>query len=224
MRGLLLLPDRLQGRARRQRLDAVCQASAGDRAVLDRHQGDGEGKRAQSQSLLRPDHLHALRRGSLPAGLPGGGGHLPAGRRTGHHRSRGLHGLQALRGELPLRRPLLQRRSQHRSEVHRVRSSAGRRLAGAPLCRCVPHGRHAFRRGGGARRLDRQGRSVPSRPRTQDQGLLPQPAQEVHRRHAVRSGGGRSHRRGALHAQGRSERRDVRRPRPTATATSGSRA
>ena len=76
--------------------------------------------------------------------------HLEAGRRPGAHRAGEVHRLQGLRGRLPLRRHLLQRRAEPRAEVHRLRPSARQRLQAAPLRRGLPDGRHEIRRGGGA--------------------------------------------------------------------------
>ena len=54
---------------------------------------------------------------------------LQAGRRSRHHRPGEVHRLQELRRRLPLRHHLLQRRPEHRAEVHRLRPPA-RRAAG----------------------------------------------------------------------------------------------
>ena len=53
-----------------------------------------------------------------------------------------VHRLQELRGCLSLRRHLLQRRPQHRPEVHRLCPSPRRRLERAPLRRCLPDPGH----------------------------------------------------------------------------------
>ena len=58
---LLLLPDRLQGRALRQRLDAVCQTAAGYRAVLAPAARVRARHGAQGEDALRPHSLQPLR-------------------------------------------------------------------------------------------------------------------------------------------------------------------
>ena len=69
---------------------------------------------------------------SLHARLPHRGRHLQAGRRPGHHRPGEMHRLQGLRRRLPLRRHLLQRRPEHRPEMHRLRPPAGQRHGRCP--------------------------------------------------------------------------------------------
>ena len=153
---------------------------------------------AQGEGGLPAAPLHALRRRPLHRGLPGRGRALQARRRPGHHRPGEVHRLPALRGRLPVRRHLLQRGSQPRPEVHRLRPPPRRRLGRAPLRRRLPHRAIKLMDEDEAKELIAKGEvwKPELEGRGQAPGLLPQPAQEVHRRHAVRAGGRRGgHRR-----------------------------
>ena len=57
-----------------------------------------------------------------------------------------VHGLQELRRSLPVQGDLLQRRPEHRAEVHGLCPPARRRLEGAPMCRRLSHQRHPLSR------------------------------------------------------------------------------
>ena len=89
---LLLLPDRLQGRALRQRLDAIRQATARDRSVLAEAERvrDGAPSPRSRSTTSRPCATTAT---SLPASTRATDRwrHLQAGRWPGHHRPGSLH-------------------------------------------------------------------------------------------------------------------------------------
>ncbi len=93
-------------------------------------------------------YLPALRGGPLHRGLHRRR-HLSASGRHRHHRPGQVQGQPAVRRGLPLReRHLLQRRSQHRPEVHLLRPSPRCGLDRDPLLGCLSHrGLHLRRRG-----------------------------------------------------------------------------
>ena len=191
--------------------------------------------RAQGQGGLPPAPLHALRRRPLHASACPVEGAI-------YKREDGLviidpekcTGCKNCVDACPYERHLLQRGPEHRPEVHRLRPPARRRLDGAPLRRRLPHpGHQVHGRGRGRRQLIAEAEVW--KPELKDAaeapGLLPEPAQEVHRRHAVRPGRGRgrhrrdgdAHRRRSgddLHRRDRRLRRLlVRGPRATASTT-----
>ena len=219
------MPDRLQGRARHQRLDTDRQAAARDGAVLDRAHRARAGDGAKGEGGVPSAPLHALRQRPVHRVVRRPGSALPEGRRSRDHRPGEVHRVQELRGRVSLRRHLLQRWSEHRAEVHRLRPPARQRLDRAAVRRRLPDAGHqddGRGRGAGAHRGGR-GLEAGAQGRAETTRVLPQPAQEVHRRDAVRPGRGGGRHRSRVHADGVRRRRGPHRSRPTATATSGSR-
>ena len=157
----------------------------------------------------------------VPA-LPHRGRHLQARRRAGDHRLGQVHRLPPVRGCLPLRGHLLQRRPQPGAEVHRLRPPARRRrMEDPPLRRRLPHRGHQVRRGERVRGRDRQGRGAQARAWPQAARLLPEHPQEVRRRARSTT---RSTRKWSSAPPAPSPARMARSRRrpPTASATSGS--
>jgi hypothetical protein len=107
-------------------------------------------------------HLHAVRRGLVPARLPGGGHHGGQGhRRQGGQRDH-LRGLQGLHHRLPLRHHQLRAGNRQGAEVRPVRRRPGLRHG-------LPHRRHHLHR----RQLDRPGQDAPPGPTSSATSLRP---------------------------------------------------
>ena len=92
-----------------QRLDALRQAPARHRAVLDEDPGERLRHRPQGEDALHPAAVQPLRQAPVHRRLQGRR-HRQARRRAGAHRAGEVHRLQGLRDGLPVRRHLLQRR------------------------------------------------------------------------------------------------------------------